>query len=161
MKQSLIISGQIILIVVLAEAFYWLTADWVRFNESTLDTPLEFIYYLAPGLFLIFLTATTTIYFYRLPPFLANLLMVLIATYGYICMIMIQSTYCEPNKNLNLFYTIVIALILAATAFLIIKRILPKMSIKNITFTFIAYLLTFFDFLYLLIGYHIFYPGNW
>lgn len=152
---------QVVSITVLAEAAYWITSDIIRFNGKTLNTNLEFLYYTLPALVALVLTLVVSFRFNKLHHFVSNLALVLINTYGFLCIILLTSGYCDLRKNLNVFYSAIVTIILISIACLLIKRVIPNMPIRNIAVLAITTIFAIYDFIFLLMGYRIFYPGNW
>ncbi len=152
---------EVFALVVLANALYMIVMDYVLFNKKALDTNLEFLFFLAPVLVALVLTIAITFLFDRIHSFYSNLILVLINIYGFISSLMPISRYCNPDKNFDLFYGLIVALILIFVAFTLLKNILPKMQRKNILVVALVTIIFFFEAHFLLIGYRIFYPGFW
>lgn len=152
---------QVIFIVVLVEAAYWISGDMIVFNEDAFNKNLEFLYYTLPAITALLLTIFLYIKHKKYPPFISNFIIVLINTYSLLCILMITSGYCDFKKNLDLFYSTIVALMLIGIAYILGKKIVPEMSIKNLLIVVISTIIAFYDFLISLIGYQLLYPGSW
>lgn len=152
---------ELVSIILLVEFAYWTTSNFIVFNSKTLDTTLEFLFYLLPSLVALALTILLKQILRNISPFISKLILVLINAYSFLCIIMLTSGYCDFEKNLDLIYSVIVVLILVAITIIIIKNVLPKMSRKDILIASLATAIAFYDFLFSLVGYGLFYPGNW
>lgn len=152
----------IITLVVVCEFIYWSTSDLILFNTKTLNYDLEFLYYTMPAFIALALSIVMSILYTKIPVFVRNLLFVLTNTYIFLCvLILLGGEYCDIKKNLDAFYFSIVTFLLVTTGFILVKRIIPKMELINIITVITATIFSFIDFLFLLIGYKLFYPGNW
>ena len=151
----------VISIVVFAEAAYWMSGDLVIYNEDIFNKNIEFLYYTMPAFVAIMLTLLIYLKYNNISNYFKNLILVLINTYCFLCIIMLTSGYCDFKKNLDIFYSAIVASILIVVAYILLKKIVPKMSIKNIIIVILSTIIALFDFLVSLIGYQLFYPENW
>ncbi len=151
----------ILILVVLCEFICWTTVDLLIYNTKALDYGLELLYYTSAALMALVLSYSLARLFNRIPVLLRYLMFVLINTYVLVSIQQLFAKYCEEIKNLNTFYSSIIILILIVIGYLVIFKIIPRLKFIGIITVAISTLLAFIDFLFLLYGYRIFYPGFW
>jgi hypothetical protein len=152
----------IITLVIVCEFIYWSTSDLILFNTKTLNHSLEFLYYTLPAFLALALSFVMSTFHKKMSVFLHNLLFVLTNTYIFLCvLILLGGEYCDIKKNLDAIYFSIVTLLLVTTGFILVRRIIPKMELTSIITVIIATIFSFMDFIYLLMGYRLFYPGNW
>jgi len=160
-KLALNLFFHIFSLLLLVEATYWISGDLIIFNEDFYNKNLYFLYYTLPAITALILT----LFLYKtqthLNNFFTNLILVLINTYGFLCILMLTSEYCDLKKNLDIFFSGVVVIILIVSAFIILKKILPVISIQNIIIVALTTIIAFYDFTVSLIGYQILNPENW
>ncbi len=151
----------ILILVVLCEFIYCTTMDLLIFNTKAIDYGLKPLYYTSAALMALVLSYSLARLFNRIPVLLRYLMFVLINIYVLFSINQLFAKYCEEIKNLNTFYSSIIILILIVIGYLVIFKIIPRMKFIGIITVAISTLLAFIDFIFLLYGYRIFYPGFW
>lgn len=151
----------IALLVVLCEFIYWTTMDWVIFNAKALEYGLGIMYYSSAPLLALVLSFAQSRLINKIPVFLNYLILMLTNCYILFTLQHLYFDYCDENKNLSPLYTSLDVIILIVVGYLVIFKILPKMKWRGILVVAISTVLAFIDFLFLLYGYKIFYPGFW
>jgi len=158
------------ILVVVCQFIFWTTLDFI-FSEKLIDVGLAFLFWAMGAVMALLLTAVLVISFDRLHRIVQDMLLVLINVYifrslssifftGPSCSEEIMLSYLYSEKVANIHSCVVVVLLLI-TGLLLIFKVLPRMKWQDVIIVGMASFIFLVDALYYLIGYDIFYPGNW
>lgn len=148
-----------IILLLVCQATYWNLVDYVLFNVKTLDYSLGFLYHSMAGFIALTLSLFVLILYGKIPKVGINLMFILAIIYSVVSILNLYSEFCEEDKNIDFFHSILVISLLVLTFILLVFKVLPKMTSVDITIVIITAILFLVDSLFFLIGFKLFYLG--
>jgi len=150
----------ILLLALACALVYWPSLD-VQFNQYAWDYGLMLLYYCTGAILALGLSLSLWLFFDKLKVFVHHLLLALACIYWLVSLSHIFLDSCEVQKNPNLFYKTIIALLLTLSAYTLLFKIRPKMSLANLWIVAMALGIFLTDALVFWWGYRLFWEGIW
>lgn len=148
--------ARILIAVIVVEAIYWTTQDYVIFNDRFLNEFPLLYYSSAPLITAILLIGLLFIKGFK-NSIVFNILVLLFATYFLVSIDQLYGGYCDDFKNLSLVYFIFNASLLAIAVLLFFKLIVPGLSRRSMIANAISFVVLFLDYYFFLLGFWLFY----
>ncbi len=147
--------------IVLSEFILWTSHDYIVFNEYFFGTKFQVLFYILPSI-LTFVLSVILVYTYdKIPNFLRNLMLLITSAYLMTGIQVVTHKACREIKNEGVLEKIIIILLISVSCYLIIKKVLPRMTRRELIITSVATVALVMDLTSFWIGYYIFYPGFW
>ncbi len=146
----------ILIYIILTELIIWNTHNYIFFNNYFLGTNFEFLFYVLPDMLSAGLSVIIVCNFNRIPQFLRILILLIINSYLMSGIHRVLMKTCEEIKNESDFDKVLMIIFMSIASYLVIRKILPKISRKEIIIISITTFLLILDLQILLFGYSIF-----
>lgn len=162
MKKYVFTTFQILIIITIVTLTYWITQEYLVFNDSFLDmSVLSPLFYLLPIIIGFLISLLLTIKFDNTPKLIRRLSLTFVNTYLFLSIFMGTSKYCKDEKNMELIFLIFLWILFLITVFILIKYILPKLRFKDILIIGVSTLLVCIDFFFFFLSLDLLYYIGW
>lgn len=162
MKKYTSILLQIVSITIIVTFTYWITQEYLVFNNSFLKVKiLSPLFYLLPTIIGFLISLVLAIKFDSISKFIQRLSLTFVNTYLFLSIFLGTSKYCEDEKNMELAYLVFLWFIFLSTVFILIRYVLPKLSFRDILIIGVSTLIAFVDFFFFFVTLDILYYISW